>query len=110
MITQEKQNSVTQYIDDLYQTVVSRNPHQTEFHKAIKLFFRSIVPVLEQHPIYIEKNILSQLVEPYRNITVRVSWMDDNRMVQVNPGYRVQFNNARGPYKGGLRFDPSVTI
>ncbi|HLR01286.1 MAG TPA: NADP-specific glutamate dehydrogenase [Virgibacillus sp.] len=109
MITQEKQNSVTQYIDDLYQTVVSRDPHQTEFHQAIKLFFRSIVPVLEQHPIYIEKNILSQLVEPDRIITFRVPWMDDNGKVQVNRGYRVQFNNALGPYKGGLRFHPSVT-
>lgn len=108
MMIQEKQNTVAQYIDNTFHTITNRDPHQLEFHQATKLFFRSIAPVLEQHPIYMEKNILAQLTEPDRVITFRVPWMDDNGSVHVNRGYRVQFNNALGPYKGGLRFHPSV--
>lgn len=102
------QQTKNKYIDDTFETITRRDPHQTEFHQAIKLFFHSIAPVLERHPIYTEKNILAQLTEPDRVISFRVPWTDDNGMVQVNRGYRVQFNNALGPYKGGLRFHPSV--
>jgi len=109
MLIQEKKNSVTQYIDDTFDTIMARDPHQTEFHQAIKLFFRSITPILDQNPIYIEKNMLGQLTEADRIISFRVPWIDDNGSVQVNRGYRVQFNNALGPYKGGMRFHPSVT-
>lgn len=104
----KQKSAVTQYIDDTLNTITARDPHQIEFHQAVKLFSRSITPILEQNPVYMEKNILAQLTEPDRIITFRVPWMDDNGHVKVNRGYRVQFNNALGPYKGGLRFHPSV--
>lgn len=108
MNLKENKDKVAQYIDEVFNTITTRDPHQNEFHQAINLFFQSITPVLEKHPVYIDKNILAQLTEPDRIITFRVPWIDDNGMVQVNRGYRVQFNNALGPYKGGLRFHPSV--
>jgi len=108
MLIQEKKNTVTEHINDTFDTIMIRDPHQTEFHQAVKLFFRSITPILEKNPIYMEKDILTQLTEPDRIISFRVPWIDDNGSVQVNRGYRVQFNNALGPYKGGMRFHPSV--
>lgn len=104
----EEENVVREYMDELLKTVVKRNPGEDEFHQAVTLFFNSLIPVLEKHPIYMEKGILEQLVEPDRVISFRVPWIDDNGKVNVNRGYRVQFNNALGPYKGGLRFHPSV--
>jgi len=108
MMIQEKQNTVAKYIENAFHTVITRDPHQAEFHQAIKLFFRSITPIFENHPIYAEKNILAQLIEADRIISFKVPWVDDNGRARVNRGYRVQFNNALGPYKGGLRFHPSV--
>lgn len=96
------------YIDDLFETVKKRNPHEVEFHQAVKEVFHSLIPVISKNPKYVEHAILDRLVEPDRIITFRVPWVDDNGKVQVNRGFRVQFSNAIGPYKGGLRFHPSV--
>src|SRR5690606_37333930 len=88
--------------------VKSRNPNELEFHQAVKEVFDSLVPVLVKNPTYIKLRVLDRLVEPERFITFRVPWVDDEGIVQVNRGFRVQYNSAIGPYKGGLRFHPSV--
>ncbi|HFR3722139.1 TPA: NADP-specific glutamate dehydrogenase, partial [Streptococcus suis] len=88
--------------------VKARNPHETEFLQAVEELFSTLEPVFEAHPEYIEENILARIVEPERIISFRVPWTDKDGNVQVNRGYRVQFNSAVGPYKGGLRFHPTV--
>lgn len=105
---QGKEKQVRQYVNNIFKNVTQKDPHETEFHQAVKILFDSLIPVLVKHPTYIEKGILEQIVEPERLITFRVPWVDDKGKVQVNRGYRVQFNSAIGPYKGGLRFHPSV--
>ena len=102
------QDQATQYVHSVYETVVKRNPHEAEFHQAVKEIFDSLIPVFAQHPEYIEHNILERISEPERVVTFRVPWVDDNGKVRVNRGFRVQFNSALGPYKGGIRFHPSV--
>ncbi len=97
------------YLNDLYDRVVKRNPGESEFHQTVKEVLESVEPVLIQRPIYIESGVLERMVEPERIIKFRVPWVDDSGKVQVNRGYRIQFNSAIGPYKGGLRFHPSVT-
>ena len=97
-----------QYLNDLMETVVRRNPGESEFHQTVKEVLESIEPVLEQSPEYIERGVIERMVEPERIIKFRVPWVDDNGKVQVNRGFRIQFNSAIGPYKGGLRFHPSV--
>lgn len=96
------------YVDDLFATVKKRNPGETEFHQAVKEVLLSLIPVLAQNPKYMAHGVLERLVEPDRLISFRVPWVDDKGAVQVNRGFRVQFSNAIGPYKGGLRFHPSV--
>lgn len=96
------------YVNDVFETVKKRNPNESEFHQAVKEIFDSLVPVFEKQPLYMEQGILERMVEPERIISFRVPWVDDNGKVQVNRGFRVQFNSAIGPYKGGLRFHPSV--
>lgn len=96
------------YVDGLFETVKKRNPNEPEFHQAVKEVFLSLVPVLSQNPAYIKHAVLDRLVEPDRILSFRVPWVDDEGKVQVNRGFRVQFSNAIGPYKGGLRFHPSV--
>ena len=96
------------YLEDLMQRVIARNPGETEFHQAVAEVLESIEPVLEANPKYIEHGVIESLVEPERIIKFRVPWVDDNGKVQVNRGYRIQFNSAIGPYKGGLRFHPTV--
>lgn len=98
------------YCEELFERVVKRNQNEPEFHQAVKEVLDSLVPVLEKHPEYIELGIVDRIVEPERQIIFRVPWMDDNGKVQVNRGFRVQFNSAIGPYKGGLRFHPSVYV
>ncbi|KAJ51834.1 glutamate dehydrogenase (NADP+) [Clostridium tetanomorphum] len=100
--------SVQSYVNELFNEVVKRNTNEPEFHQAVKEVLDSLVPVLEKHPEYIEEGIVERLVEPERMITFRVPWVDDNGKVRVNRGFRVQFNSAIGPYKGGLRFHPTV--
>lgn len=97
-----------QYFADLMDRVVKRNPGEPEFHQAVREVLESLEPVAAAHPEYIERGIFESIVEPERVIKFRVPWVDDNGKVQVNRGFRVQFNSAIGPYKGGLRFHPSV--
>ncbi|WP_240468712.1 NADP-specific glutamate dehydrogenase [Gracilibacillus sp. YIM 98692] len=99
---------VEQYIDGVFDKVKKRNPEETEFHQAVKEVLESLKPVLNKKPVYMEKGIVESIVEPERLITFRVPWIDENGNLQVNRGFRVQFNSAIGPYKGGLRFHPSV--
>ena len=97
------------YVNEVYTKVSERDPDQPEYLQAVKEFFGTIEPVFAAHPELIEKNILERLVEPERILQFRVPWVDDQGAVNVNRGYRVQYNSAIGPYKGGLRFHPSVT-
>ncbi|MFZ5352188.1 MAG: NADP-specific glutamate dehydrogenase [Bacillota bacterium] len=99
-----------QYVNELFERVVKRNANEPEFHQAVQEVLESLVPVLEKHPEYIDLGIVERIVEPERQIIFRVPWVDDNGRVQVNRGFRVQFNSAIGPYKGGLRFHPSVYV
>ena len=96
------------YVNDVFETVKKRNPGEAEFQQAVKEILDSLVPVFEQDPKYIDHSILERMIEPERIIQFRVPWTDDNGKVHVNRGFRVQFNSAIGPYKGGLRFHPSV--
>ncbi|WP_026906501.1 NADP-specific glutamate dehydrogenase [Paucisalibacillus globulus] len=100
--------NVRNYVNHLYEMVKTRNPNEDEFHQAVKEVFDSLVPVLVKNPTYIKLRVLDRMVEPERFITFRVPWVDDEGTVQVNRGFRVQYNSAIGPYKGGLRFHPSV--
>ena len=96
------------YLNDLMARVEKRNPNEPEFHQTVREVLESIEPVLEQRPDYIKSGVVERMVEPERIIKFRVPWVDDNGNVQVNRGFRIQFNSAIGPYKGGLRFHPSV--
>ena len=96
------------YIAKIIASVEKRNPGEPEFIQAVKEVLESIEPMLAARPDIVEAGIIERLVEPERFITFRVAWVDDNGEVQVNRGYRVQFNSAIGPYKGGLRLHPSV--
>jgi glutamate dehydrogenase (NADP+) len=104
----DAQGTALQYVDEVFNKVVCRNAYESEFHQAVKEIFDSLIPVFAKHPKYMEHNILERIVEPERVIYFRVPWVDDKGQVQVNRGFRVQFNSAIGPYKGGLRFHPSV--
>lgn len=97
-----------EYILQLIEKTKSRNENETEFHQAVSEVLESLEPVIEKHPEYIELGVLDMLVEPERIIKFRVPWIDDAGRVRVNRGFRVQFNSAIGPYKGGIRFHPSV--
>tara|TARA_B100000579_G_scaffold377165_1_gene343063 strand:+ start:148 stop:1485 length:1338 start_codon:yes stop_codon:yes gene_type:complete len=99
-------NSLNNYMDK----VISKNPSQPEFHQAVKEVLESIWTFLEDNPHYIHANILDRLIEPERVLMFRVPWKDDKGMTHVNRGFRVEFNSAIGPYKGGLRFHPSVNL
>lgn len=97
-----------QYLNELMERVIKRNANEPEFHQAVREVLESIEPVVDKHPEYIKLGVLERIVEPERVIKFRVPWVDDNGNVHVNRGFRVQFNSAIGPYKGGLRFHPSV--
>ena len=98
----------SEYLTDLMERVIARNPGESEFHQTVKEVLESIEPVIEARPDYITSGVLERMVEPERIIKFRVPWVDDNGKVQVNRGFRIQFNSAIGPYKGGLRFHPTV--
>ena len=85
-------------------------PREREFHQAVREVLESLEPVIAARPIYMEVNVLGRIVEPERMIVFRVPWQDDKGKVHVNRGFRVQFNSALGPYKGGIRFHPSVNL
>ena len=97
------------YVDEVMESVLRRNPGESEFHQAVKEIFDSIAPVIAKHEAdYRENKILETIVEPERSVSFRVPWVDDHGKVHVNRGYRTQFSSTLGPYKGGLRFHPSV--
>ncbi|MBD3253670.1 MAG: NADP-specific glutamate dehydrogenase [Candidatus Lokiarchaeota archaeon] len=99
-----------EYVNKVIEIVEEKNPQEPEFHQAAREVLQSLVPCLERHRKYQNNKILERLVEPERQIIFRVSWVDDHGEIQVNRGFRVQFNSAIGPYKGGLRFHPSVYL
>ena len=96
------------YMSELMERVIARNPNEPEFHQAVQEVLESLEPVAERRPELIERGVFESLVEPERIIKFRVPWMDDAGKVHINRGFRIQFNSAIGPYKGGLRFHPSV--
>ncbi len=99
---------MSKYTEKVLQMVKDRNPGEAEFHQAVEEVLESLNPVFEKHPEYEEHGVLERLVEPERQIIFRVPWVDDEGNTQVNRGFRIEFNSALGPYKGGLRFHPSV--
>lgn len=99
------------YVDEVIESVVAKNPSQPEFHQAVKEVLESLRPVIDENEEkYRREAILERIVEPDRQLMFRVPWVDDKGQVQVNRGFRVQFNNSIGPYKGGLRLHPSVNL
>ncbi|MBR5485584.1 MAG: NADP-specific glutamate dehydrogenase [Oscillospiraceae bacterium] len=100
----------SEYLQRVYAQIVARDPDQKEFHQAVYEVLESLDLIVDKHPEYEENGIIESFVEPDRAITFRVPWIDDNGKVQVNRGYRVQYNSSIGPYKGGLRFHPSVNL
>jgi len=97
-------------MSDIQTTIMNRDPHEKEFHQAVGEVMESVKPVLDQNPEYRQVKILERVAEPDRVIMFRVPWMDDQGGVHVNRGFRIEMNNAIGPYKGGLRFHPSVSL
>jgi len=102
--------NISERLELIYEQVIARNPGEREFHQAVREVIESLEPVLERRPQYAEHKIIERLCEPERQIIFRVPWEDDRREIHINRGFRVQFNSALGPYKGGLRFHPSVYL
>nr|WP_320049959.1 NADP-specific glutamate dehydrogenase [uncultured Desulfuromonas sp.] len=97
-------------IEPIYQEVLSRNPGETEFHQAVREVLESFGPVMVKYPEFLDQRIIERICEPERQIIFRVPWQDDQGRIQINRGFRVEFNSSLGPYKGGLRFHPSVYL
>jgi glutamate dehydrogenase (NADP+) len=102
--------SASARVDEFMQKIVDKNPGEVEFHQAVREVVESIMPFIEQHPEYRDAKILERIAEPERVIMFRIPWMDDKGEVQVNRGFRIEMNSAIGPYKGGLRFHPTVNL
>ena len=98
------------YLAGVYETVCKKNPNEPEFLQAVREVLESLEPVVEKRPDLVEAGVIDRIVEPERTVMFRVSWVDDKGKVQVNRGYRIQFNSAIGPYKGGIRLHPSVNL
>ena len=103
-------NKVELFIEDFMANLIAKNPHETEFHQAVREVVESLAPFLLKNPVYTRLKILERMAEPERVIMFRVPWLNDRGDVEINKGYRVQMNNAIGPYKGGLRFHSSVNL
>ena len=101
---------MSNYVSDFMGEVKAKNPAQPEFHQAVFEVVNSVSLALERHPEYRKAKILERIVEPERVVMFRVTWTDDAGEVHVNRGYRIQMNSAIGPYKGGLRFHPTVNL
>ena len=101
---------MSEYVGKLMETVRAKDPAQPEFHQAVQEVADSIQMVYDKHPIYRQTKVLERIIEPERVIMFRVPWVDDEGEIQVNRGFRIQMNSAIGPYKGGLRFHPSVNL
>jgi glutamate dehydrogenase (NADP+) len=102
--------ALTERLEVIFQVVMNRNPGESEFHQAVKEVLESLGPVLVKYPEFTEAKVIERICEPERQTIFRVPWQDDKGEVQINRGFRVQFNSALGPYKGGLRFHPSVYL
>ncbi len=102
--------STTLTLDTFMDEIRQRNPNEPEFHQAVEEWATSVLPFIQENPKYAQFGLLKRLIEPDRVISFKVTWVDDKGEVQVNKGYRVQFNNSIGPYKGGLRFHPTVNL
>ena len=98
------------YVQDALNSIKARDPHQPEFLQAVHEVYESLGPVIDKHPEYREARMLERIAEPERTLMFRVPWTDDKNQVRVNRGFRIQFNSAIGPYKGGMRFHPSVNL
>ena len=98
------------YVNDVLTLVKSKNPGELEFHQAVEEVLESLEVVIQRHPEFQKAKILERIVEPERVLMFRVPWLDKNGNIQVNRGFRIQFNSSIGPYKGGLRFHPSVNL
>jgi len=98
------------YIESVYQSILEKDPLQKEFHQAAREVLETLEPVIKKYPEFKEHKILERIVEPERIVQFRVPWKDRNGEIQINRGYRVQFNSAIGPYKGGFRFHPTVYL
>ena len=103
-------SDVNARLETIYNQVLQRNPGELEFHQAVKEVIETLAPVLRKHPEYAEQKVIERICEPERQIIFRVPWTDDKGEVHINRGFRVQFNSALGPYKGGLRFHPTVQL
>jgi len=105
-----KNEAIEQKINKFMAQVVAKNPSELEFHQAVREVIESIMPYMEEHPVYYNEKILERITEPERVFIFRVPWIDDKGEIQINRGYRIQMNSAIGPYKGGLRFHPTVNL
>jgi glutamate dehydrogenase (NADP+) len=103
-------NGLHEKLYDIYEEVARRNAGETEFHQSVYEVLTSLGPVVQKHPEYVDNEVIRRLCEPERQIIFRVPWVDDRGTVQINRGFRVEFNSALGPFKGGLRFHPSVYL
>jgi glutamate dehydrogenase/leucine dehydrogenase len=103
-------NVTEKKLNDFMAKVIAKNPSEIEFHQAVHEVVSSLLPYIEEHPQYSEAKILERMVEPERTILFRVPWLDDKGEVQINKGFRIEMNSAIGPYKGGLRFHPTVNL
>ncbi len=101
---------MTESLETIYQEIIRKNPGETEFHQAVREVLESLGPVLVKYPEFLQNKIIRRICEPERQIIFRVPWVDDRGEVHINRGFRVEFNSALGPYKGGLRFHPSVYL
>lgn len=103
-------SNIDEKLEPIFQAVINRNPGEAEFHQAVREVIESLGPVLAKHPEFAHHKIIERICEPERQIIFRVPWQDTNKVVQINRGFRVEFNSTLGPYKGGLRFHPSVYL
>src|SRR5512136_2678492 len=103
-------NQIDEKVEPIFQEVLRRNPGEIEFHQAVREVLECLGPVLVKHPEFTERKIIQRICEPERQVIFRVPWQDDKGQVHINRGFRVEFNSALGPYKGGLRFHPSVYL
>jgi glutamate dehydrogenase (NADP+) len=102
--------SVQEKIEEIYQELIRKNPGEDEFHQAVMEVLQSLGPALVKYPEFVEQRIIERICEPERQIIFRIPWRNDKGEININRGFRVEFNSALGPYKGGLRFHPSVTL
>src|SRR3989441_1795032 len=109
-MTPTKTMTAREYVQSVISMIRAKNPAEPEFHQASQEVFESLIPVLDRHPEYRSAKLLERISEPERVLMFRVPWTDDRSDVQVNRGYRIEMNSAIGPYKGGLRFHPSVNL